>query len=261
VALKTVQFSFFKKIHVKFKKRLEFSMLEFFCQFFLICFCFIASQSFAKDPKMEKEKTKLVSLDPSNWKQLKFSSLKPNTISGNSTELIISVNESSSPLIYKFESPIKLKQVDVYGEVLDGELNLTKKPQGLFENKKSVTDDFVLRFGLVLKGKSKKPPVPNFLLASWIKEMFSLAPKGVGVDKILFLNVTQFEDQVGQTRTHPLSDYLSEEFSTFCKKGAFKILKNFKNEVEILGLWISANGEGTKSKFKTKLTKIEFKNE
>ncbi len=195
-------------------------------------------------------------LNPKFWKALKFSSLKPNTVSGNDTQLVIEVNKSSSPLLYKLNEPLKFKSVYVVGEIFDGSLNLKQQKQGEFKNKKSVTDDYVLRFGLVLKGKNQKPPVPGFLLASWIKEMFKLAPKGVGVDKIYFLKVAHTKEHVGDTRNHPLSDYIYEEAVTFAAQGPFEIKKAFNSEQEILGFWLSANGEGTSSAFKTKITKI-----
>lgn len=198
-------------------------------------------------------------LNPKAWKALEFSSLKPNKISGDDTTLIIEVNKSSSPLLYKIESPVKFKSISVVGEITDGSINLKNQKQGLFKNKKSLTDDYALRFGLVLKGKNKKPPVPGFLLASWIKEMFSLAPKGVGVDKIYFLKVAHNPEHVGETRNHPLSDYLFEEAVTSAQTGPFEIKKTFATQKEVLGFWISANGEGTSSTFKTKITKIELK--
>ena len=198
-------------------------------------------------------------LNPKAWKALEFSSLKPNSVSGDDNQLVISVNKSSSPLLHKLETPLKFKSIQVSGEIIDGSLNLKNQKQGLFKNKKSVTDDYVLRFGLVLKGKNKKPPVPGFLLASWIKEMFSLAPKGVGVDKIYFLKVAHNPDHVGDTRNHPLSDYLYEEAVTSAQTGSFEINKTFKTTKEVLGFWISANGEGTSSTYKTKITKIELK--
>ncbi len=114
----------------------------------------------------------------------------------------------------------------------------------------------------VTLAENKKPSIPGFLLASWIKDMLKLAPKGVGVDKIYFLKVAYNPDQVGETRFHPLSDYLFEDTITSAQTGKFKIEKAFKTEKgqdkKLLGFWISSNGEGTKSKFKIKLTKIEL---
>lgn len=248
------------------------SKQKIFSQVLLICFCISfllirilsASDNILKlEPDkntMQKTNAILIPLDPKLWKQLKFTKIRPNTISGNKDQLVLDVDQSSSPLVYKLDQVLKFKAILVEGEILDGQLNLPLgQKQGLFKNKKSVTDDYVLRFGLVLKGKNKKPPVPGFLLASWIKEMFKLAPSGVGVDVIYFLKVANRPEDVGETRNHPLSDYLYEEAVTSAETGPFKIEKSFEPKKEILGFWISANGEGTKSKFKTKITKIELR--
>lgn len=224
---------------------------------FFVLFGFSANAELQK--KKPETKSTQITLDPKDWNQLRYSSLKSNKISGNKNELIIEVDKSSSPLIYKLDPILNFKTVIIQGEVLEGKLNLNGQKQGLFKNKKSVTDDYVLRFGLVLKGNNKKPPIPGFLLASWIKEMFKLAPKGTGVDKIYFLKVVEDPTEIGQTRNHPLSEYLFEESVASNKNGKFKIEKTFTLQKELLGFWISANGEGTKSKFKTKITKIEIK--
>lgn len=196
-------------------------------------------------------------LNPSAWEALEFSSLKPNKVSGNDSELIISVDKSSSPLLLNINPPKKFKKIIAEGEIFDGQINLKDKDkQGIIKDKKSVTDDYALRLGLVLEGKNKKPPVPGFLLPSWVKKMFKMAPSGVGVDKIYFLNVANNANHVGDKRNHPLSKYLYEEVVTHAKTGQFKIEKTFKSEKELLGFWLSANGEGTGSKFKIKLTKI-----
>jgi hypothetical protein len=198
----------------------------------------------------------IIPLNPKEWKELKYNSIPANKYSGDDKSLIITVDKSSSPLIYKLATPQKMKSILVEGEVFDGVLNLNGQQQGLFKNKKSVTDDYALRFGLVFSGKNKKPFIPNFLLASWVKELFSLAPKNTGIDVIYFLKVAQNPNQIGKKRFHPLSKYLFEEVVTAVKSGPFKLEKSFESEKVILGFWISANGEGTSSAFKTKLTKI-----
>lgn len=234
--------------------------LKFIFQLVIIFLVFLELPANAEfQNKKSKNTSAQISLNPKDWKQLQYSSLKANKISGDENQLIIEVDKSSSPLIYKLDPILNFKTVIVEGEVLDGKLNLNGQKQGLFKNKKSFTDDYVLRFGLVLKGKNKKPPIPGFLLATWIKEMFKLAPKGAGVDKIYFLKVVEDPGEIGQTRNHPLSEYLFEDSVASNENGKFKIEKTFPHQKELLGFWISANGEGTQSKFKTKITKIQIK--
>ena len=200
-----------------------------------------------------------VPLNTENWEMLEFSSLKASTFTASDEKLTISVNQSSSPLIQKFKKPITFTRVIAKGEIKNGSINLTEdQEQGIFK-KKSITDDYALRLGLVLDGENRKPKfLPTFMLPSWIKRMFSLAPKDKGIDKIYFLKVTHNKSQLGEKRTHPLHKYLFEEAITQAKTGKFTIDKTFDSEKIIYGLWLSANGEGTKSQFDTVINSIEF---
>jgi hypothetical protein len=200
-----------------------------------------------------------VPLSAENWEMLEFSSLKANTFEASETQLKISVDQSSSPLIQKFKKPIKFTRIVAKGEILNGSVNLKEgQEQGVFK-KKSITDDYALRLGLVLEGKNKKPKfLPTFMLPAWINRMFSLAPKDKGVDKIYFLKIAHNKSHVGDKRTHPLHNYLFEEAVTQAKTGEFLIDKTFTKPQTIYGLWLSANGEGTKSQFDTIINSIEF---
>ena len=200
-----------------------------------------------------------VPLNTENWEMLTFSRLKANTFKANSQRLTIHVNQSSSPLIQKFKSPVTFTRVVAKGEIKNGSINLKEnQEQGLF-NKKSITDDYVLRLGLVLEGDNRKPRfLPTFMLPGWIKRLFSLAPKNRGIDKIYFLKVVHNASHLGDKRTHPLHEYLYEKAITQAKTGAFTIDKTFESPRSTYGLWLSANGEGTKSKFDTIINSIEF---
>jgi len=200
-----------------------------------------------------------IPLNTNNWEMLEFSSLKANKFEASIEKLTIKVNQSSSPLIQKFKTPIKFTRVVAKGSIQNGSINLKKdQKQGVF-NKESVTDDYALRLGLVLEGDNQKPKfLPTFMLPGWIKRMFSLAPKGKGIDKIYFLKIAHNESHVGDKRQHPLHKYLYEEAVTQAVAGDFVIEKTFKNPKTVYGLWLSANGEGTKSQFDTVINSIVF---
>ncbi len=200
-----------------------------------------------------------VPLDASNWEMLEFSSLKPSTFVATPNNLTIKVRESSSPLIQKLKKPITFTRVVAKGEIKNGSINLKDgQKQGVFK-KKSITDDYALRLGLVLEGKNKKPKyLPKFMLPSWIKRLFSLAPKDKGVDKIYFLKVVNNASDVGKSRAHPLNKLIFEEGAVQAKTGTFTIDKTFDTPKTVYGIWLSANGEGTQSQFDTSLDSIEF---
>jgi len=200
-----------------------------------------------------------VPLDAGNWEMLKFSSLKPSTFVATPNKLTIKVRQSSSPLIQKLKKPITFTRVVAKGAITNGSINLKEgQKQGIFK-KKSITDDYALRLGLVLEGKNKKPKyLPKFMLPSWIKRLFSLAPKDKGVDKIYFLKVVNNASDVGEKRAHPLNKLIFEEGAVQAKTGAFTIDKTFESPKTVYGIWLSANGEGTQSQFDTSLDSIEF---
>jgi hypothetical protein len=200
-----------------------------------------------------------VPLDAGNWEMLEFSSLKPSTFVATPKKLTIKVRESSSPLIQKLKKPITFTRVVAKGEITNGSINLKDgQEQGIFK-KKSITDDYALRLGLVLEGKNKKPKyLPKFMLPSWIKRLFSLAPKDKGVDKIYFLKVVNNASDVGKKREHPLNKLIFEEGAVQAKTGPFTIDKTFDSPKTVYGIWLSANGEGTQSQFDTSIDSIEF---
>ena len=46
--------------------------------------------------------------------------------------------------------------------------------------------------------------------ADWVKKLFALAPPDTGINRIHFLSVGTDPKQVGQSRTHPMSDLMAE---------------------------------------------------
>jgi len=200
-----------------------------------------------------------VPLTPENWEMLKFSKMKPNTFSSNNNGLTINVRESSSPLIQKFDKSFSFTRVVAKGEIINGKINLKNDQiQGLFK-KKSITDDYAFRLGLVLDGDRKRPNFFSwFLLPSWVKKLYRIVPKQMGVDRVYFLNVVHNKTGLGKKRHHPLHKVLYEEGVTQAKSGKFIIDKTFDKPMVIHGLWLSSNGEGTKSQFDTVIKSIEF---
>ena len=107
-----------------------------------------------------------VPLNLDQWEMLKFSKIEANRLKASNGNLIISVNKSSSPLIHKFETPVRFTRVVATGEIMNGKINLKDgEEQGVFI-KKSITDDYALRLGLILDGKTKKPNFFSFLFHS-----------------------------------------------------------------------------------------------
>lgn len=189
------------------------------------------------------------------WQSLTFSSIPSNKIDHSEKGLKVSVDKSASPLIYSFPKPLTIKSVSSSGQFLGGTLGIKDlKKQGL---KKS--DDFVYRLGLVLEGSRTLSWIERRIAPSWIKKMHSLAPKGSGVSHILFLEVAQSKELVGTKRDHYFSESLKEEIvASLNENGQFQLQHNFEKPVKVLGLWLSIDGDDTKSKFDVLIKDIQL---
>lgn len=190
--------------------------------------------------------------DLTGWTSLSFDKITPNEVAIDSGALHIGVHGSASPLIYGFESPLRLTGITVVAN-WSGALDI---PAGLTQGDKNA-DDFVLKFGVVEAGDRTLNWLQQRIAADWIKQLFRLAPQDSGVRRINFLATTQQAKLVGSTRTHPLSELLAESRILHLQSpGRFEIKYEFPATVEALGLWISADGDDTGSIFDLHIERI-----
>lgn len=189
-----------------------------------------------------------------NWIELKYSSLPANKVSFTSQGLSIEVENSASPLIYPLPKETKIKAIQIHARVEGSLSDFKNKTQGA-----KGADDFTLRLGLVESGNKTLSIWKKPFAASWVKKLFSLAPKGSGIEKILFLNVPQNSDLTGKSRVHPLSDLIEEIFlSPADSKRLIRINHSFKKPLKTVALWISSDGDDTQSKYRIVISKIKL---
>ncbi len=189
------------------------------------------------------------------WQSLEFSRIPANKVEFSQEKgLNIAVNSSASPLIFPLPEVKKLSAVEVKGE-FQGQVKLKEgQVQG-----DGAADDYIFRLGLVLKGEQRLNFVQRRIAAKWIRTLFDLAPPNMGVDHILFLNVGQMDEQVGRKRAHPLSDLLKEHVVwKHNGDGPFEYRHEFDQPVEVVALWLSSDGDDTKSSFKVNLSEIRL---
>lgn len=188
--------------------------------------------------------------DPKAWTELEFRKIPPNQVTFSGEGIAIKVKESASPLVYKLPKIVLISQVEVELEI-NGEL----KPQSA-----GFAEDSAFRLGLVAAGKQTLSRIQKLFAPAWVEKLFSLAPAGVGLDKIYFLNVGEEDQQIGQLRIHPKSELMSEEIVTLRKKGQRQIrfTKAFDPALSTAALWISVDGDDTKSEFTTTVRKISL---
>lgn len=190
--------------------------------------------------------------DLSNWTVLSFSNIKPNEVSVDNGALRIAVAGSASPLVYRFDKPVRVTGVTVTAS-WTGSLTI---PPGVTQGDNNA-DDFVLKFGIVEAGERRLNWLQRSIAADWIKQLFKLAPKGSGVERIHFLSTTQQKELLGSSRVHPLSDLLYETRVVYLEgPGDFVLQQEFTDPVETLGLWLSVDGDDTGSNFELRIKSI-----
>ncbi len=209
--------------------------------FFIVVSFFVAPLCFAA--------SEVVTFDKSSWVVLSYNKIPPNQVSFNDN-LKIQVQASAGPAVYKLASPKKVIGFTVKGKVLGSKLVET----GDFD------EDSILRVGLVGVGKQTLSGVKKLVAADWVKKLFALAPKGSGLDKIHFYNISNRNELFGKSRVHPQSELLLEKISKFFnKEGAFEFQVALEKPIETAAIWLSVDGDNSKSQFTTTISNIELK--
>jgi len=184
------------------------------------------------------------------WTDLKFSQSPKNQISFSPSGLQLSVNHSSSPLFYRLEEVLAIKEVRMKFDLL-GLPQLSKdRKEGDDSN-----DDFPLRLGLVLTGDTQLNWFQRLFAPLWLKEL-SEKSEPHQLKKVLFLTIAQTLP-VGTKRFHPKSELLEEEVVLQVNQpGSFDVTWKSDKPVETYALWIQADGDDTRSSFNTLVKEI-----
>ncbi len=195
--------------------------------------------------------------DLQQWTSLEYRSIPANTVAVEGGNLHIAVNKSASPLIYKLDEPLRATSVTVKAS-WSGKLTIPKNAmQG-----EAGADDFILKLGIVEIGERTLNWLQRLIAANWIKQLFKLAPKGTGVERINFLSTTQQKNLLGTQRKHSLNDLLFETRITWLEaQGEFEMEYQFEEPVNVLGLWISSDGDDTESSFDLSIERITLNTE
>lgn len=191
----------------------------------------------------------------SDWKTEKFSSVPKNETTVSSNGLLIRVNSSAGPLIFPLKSKIKIMGFKIHGEFQ----GLPKISNPSLQGEKGF-DDYPLRLGFVIPGEKKLSGFKKMFAAQWVRNLYELVKDGVGIDSIHFFNVTQNPKQIGKNRIHPASDLFKEEFFAEVKQpGPFVFDFQLKEPIEAVAVWLSIDGDDTKSVFDVLISNLELK--
>lgn len=185
------------------------------------------------------------------WTLLSYSKIPANEVKVEKGALIISVRKSASPIIYKLPETRKVKSFSLDISIA-GEMNSQRKDQ-------EFPEDSFFRLGLVVVGEKTLNWFQRQIAAPWVLKLFSLAPQGVGLDKIYFFNLGTDPSQVGKVRAHPKSELIVEEvIASTQRSGDIKLHYTLPSSLEVAALWISLDGDDTGSSFTTALRNLRL---
>jgi hypothetical protein len=193
-----------------------------------------------------------IDLNPKSWQILNYSSIPAHKVEYKDSALVMNVESSAAPMIY----PLKDKTL-IRSFIVELDIEGSVKLDAAVKQGEEQTDDFLFRLGFVIPGKKTLGFLESAVAADWIKKLFSLAPKGEGVSHIEFYNLYNDPSLAGQSRVHPLSELLQENFEwPYTPEQPLVLKKTFNRPIKAAALWVSSDGDQTKSKFKVTIKKI-----
>lgn len=191
--------------------------------------------------------------DERRWVALKCDKRLPHTLRFTESGLEVSVRRSAMPLIYRLPEAVRVRTVHVKGR-LNGSIEVAAEKQG-----KKGYDDYSLRVGLVEPGVRTLTARERRAAADWVKALFDLAPAGGGITKVHFLNLGLSSSEIGRTREHPMSKLLQETVVAAPRPdGSFEFVQVFNPPTDVCAVWISADGDDTKSSFHTIIHQLDI---
>jgi hypothetical protein len=195
-----------------------------------------------------------IPLDRTNgWQFLSYRKIPPNQFDATQSGLKIGVTNSASPAVFPLGRPMLITELRATGSIV-GSLKMPAGMQG-----QKGFDDYTVRIGLVESGKHTLNWREKLAAADWVKKLFALAPRGMGVSRIRFFNIGADSRQVGQSRIHPSSDLIEETVvATTDANGHFTFTRRFAQPLDVLAIWIASDGDDTKSSFQVTLQSLQL---
>ena len=129
------------------------------------------------------------------WQVLEFRRIAPNAVQFSTAGARIRVDSSASPLIFPLPRPAQVSRVRAR-VTLAGGLRGAPPSAGWDE-------DSQFRLGLVVSGDKRLDGFSKALAPAWVKKLFSLAPEGGGVSRIVFLMLGRPPAKAGDRSVHP----------------------------------------------------------
>lgn len=196
----------------------------------------------------------MIPMSASEWKILEYGKIPPNKVVFADGKMLVSVNKSNNPIVYPLKEITEITGFEV-------DLKITGSTPLPMADGEKWDDDAIFRIGVVAEGERTMGRVAAFFSPNWVKELFKMAPKESGIDKIYFYNVGRPPQTVGQTRIFPGSrNLVAEEIIAIAQEGKadYKLKHKLKKPLRVAGLWLSMDGDSTKTKFQVDVSRISL---
>lgn len=178
---------------------------------------------------------------PDQFLALKYSKLKPNEVSVGKN-IVISVDNSASPLFYK------IPEIKPYGSIeIEGQTEIETRLS-------SEKNDAYFQLGIIYEGDYRPSWLTKKLLPEWILKIINLNDQhGLSdIDFHHFKRESGFEKKSDSIRDIRLNFIQAGEID---ESGKFRATIKLQNK-KILGLWLRADGDDHQGKFKTTVSKL-----
>jgi len=195
-----------------------------------------------------------VPLDRTNgWLFLKYGKVPPNTFRATSAGFEIGVTNSAAPALFPLAGGFRITELRACGKI-SGTLKIPAGRQG-----EKAFDDYAIRVGIVEPGTRTMNWREKLISPDWVKQLFALVPHGTGITKVRFFNIATDTTHLGRTRAHPKSNLMEETITGVPDaNGSFTITNHFAKPIGALAVWVSSDGDQSKSSFAVTLEKVEL---
>lgn len=188
-----------------------------------------------------------------SWETLSFPEIPSNEISFAPGALQVTVEDSASALLHFFAETQWVTKIRIRGKVEgalhDAPTEQVKSPR-----------DALLRVGLIEKGQRQMNPFQRIAAPQWLEDLEKrVLQRAEGIDCIHCYHLLPDRSSLGPMQEHPGTSFLRQKnHAAPDSEGNFDFLIEHEDPLPLIGLWLLADGDDTKSKFTITITKIEI---
>jgi len=187
----------------------------------------------------------------SGWQPLKYKRYAPSECRPEDGAIHMKLKNSSCALFYPLPS-----MTHVTGFELKATLKGALKPM-----KDRFPLDAYLRVGLLAQGERRLKWAEKQKTAEWVRKLFQFMPKDSGFDKVYFFNTIDRHDAMLAERSTPDSyDLLWEKNIALREPNqeSLNIRYELPKPMDILGVWLGADGDDSRSTFEVDVHTLDL---